>query len=72
MNDEKCASFACTLRSALSARARDTVNRSSAGAFISTVAPRVGHDDRVGDRVDDQVEAIAFRAGGRFGTRSLW
>ena len=49
-----------------------TVNSSSAGAFISTVSPRlVGDDDRVRHRVDDQVQAVALGAGGRFSTRSF-
>jgi hypothetical protein len=39
MNDEKCASLACTVRCAVSSAVADTVNSSSAGAFISTVAP---------------------------------
>jgi hypothetical protein len=32
---------------------------------------RVGHDDRVGYRIDDQVEPIAFGPGLRSATRSL-
>ena len=39
MNDEKCASLACTVRCAMSLALGRSVNRSSAGAFISTVAP---------------------------------
>ena len=39
MNDEKCASFDWTVRCADGGASIATVNSSSAGAFISTVAP---------------------------------
>ena len=39
MNDEKCASFACTLRCAVLSASGSSVNSSSAGAFISIVPP---------------------------------
>ena len=48
------------------------MNSRSAGSFISDVAPRrVGDDDRVGDRVDDQVQAVALGARLHFGDAHL-
>ena len=68
MNDEKCASLACTQRCSI-ALASHRHREQPLGRLVHQRrrAARVGDDDRVGDRVDDEIQAIAFRARLHFG-----
>ena len=72
MNDEKCASLACTVRCAMSlALGQQREQILGRRVHQHRGAGRIGHDDRIGDRVDDQVQPIALGAHRRFGDAQL-
>ena len=63
MNEEKCASFACTQRCS-SELARWGMREELLGRIVHhrRLTARVGDDDGVGHRVDDEVHAVALGA----------
>ena len=68
MNDEKCASFACTQRCSTALAPRRN-REEPLGRLVHQRgrAAGVGHDDRIGHRVDDQVQPVALGARLRLG-----
>ena len=73
MNDEKCASFACTVRCATSLTLDISVKRSSAGEFISTVAP-VESVTMMGSATESMIRLRRSRSArtAASATRSFW
>ena len=73
MNEEKCASLACTVRCAVSGLSQETVNSSSAGAFIRTVLPE-GSVTMIGSATESMIRLRRSRSAREpaSATRSFW